>query len=73
MRSFQLKESNQNIGGEMAWYEANATQKLLQATEAGQSPGNDDKVSTYNLTVFQIFYWDGWDGLKVYILEKIAV
>ena len=57
MHSFLLKESNQNIGGEMAWYEANAPQRLLQVTEAGQSPANDDKVSTYNLTVFQIFYW----------------
>ena len=58
MHSFPLKESDQNtVGGEMAWYEANAPQRLLQATEAGQSPGNDDKVSTYNLTVFPIFYW----------------
>ena len=57
MRSFPLKESDQNIGGEMAWYEANAPQRRLQATEAGQSPGDNDKVSTYNLTVFPIFYW----------------
>ena len=33
---------------------------LLQAMKAEQSPGNDDKVSIYNLTVFHIklvFYW----------------
>ena len=42
----------------MAWYGANAQPRTLpQATKAGQSPENDDKVSTYNLTVFQIFYW----------------
>ena len=33
------------------------SQRLLQATKAGQSPGNNDKVSTFNLTVFQIFIW----------------
>ena len=44
------------------------SQRLLQATKAGGSPGNDDEVSTYNLTVFQMFY--GWGGLKAYSFEK---
>ena len=36
----------------------------------GRSLGNDDEVNTFNLTVFQIFYWDGWEGLKAYTFER---
>ena len=52
----------------MAWYEASA--HLLQATKAGRSPWNNDEVSMYNLTVFQIFYWRVGKVWKLIPLKK---
>ena len=56
--------SNQNLGCEMGWYEVTNAHfhRLLQAMKAGWSPGNDDKVSTFNS--FPNILLDGWEALK---------
>ena len=62
----------------VCWVKCNV--QLLMA-KAGRSHGNDDEVGTFNLTVFQIFYWTVgkvWKliplkegSLKVHTLKKI--
>ena len=52
----------------MGWYEAHF-QTLLQATKAGRSHGNDDEVSTFNLSFSNILL-DGWEALKAYFFDK---
>ena len=44
------------------------SQRLLQATKAGWSPGNDDEVSTFNRLPNILL--DGWEGLKAYTFQK---
>ena len=44
--------------------------ETTSSDEAGRSPGNDDEVSTYNLTVFQIFCWTVEKVRKLILLKK---
>ena len=44
--------------------------ETTSSKKAGWSPGNDDQVSMYNLTVFQIFYWTVGKVLKLIPLKK---
>ena len=44
--------------------------ETTSSKKAGWSPGNDDQVSMYNLTVFQIFYWMVGKVLKLIPLKK---